>query len=129
MAKALKPRASTKFDIYMGERIREARISVGMTQDELGNLLGVSFQQIQKYEKGVNRVSGARLDAMVTALNRPLTFFFSNLTDVRAKVDPVMSAWLATKEGLHFATTYPRLAQPDQRMVSKLLDRLSTGSI
>jgi transcriptional regulator with XRE-family HTH domain len=65
--KALKPHAAEN-DKVIGERIRTQRLLEGMTQSELGNKLGVSFQQIQKYEKGANRVSSTRIGELAKAL-------------------------------------------------------------
>jgi transcriptional regulator with XRE-family HTH domain len=63
-------------DIELGKRIRLRRVEMKLSQDELGKELGVSFQQIQKYEKGVNRVGAARLPQIATALDVPVTFFY-----------------------------------------------------
>jgi transcriptional regulator with XRE-family HTH domain len=60
----------------MGKRIRLRRVELGMSQDGLGEALGVSFQQVQKYEKGVNRISASRLEQIAGALDVPVTFFF-----------------------------------------------------
>lgn len=62
-------RSSTKADAQIGARIRALRMDRKMSQQELGELLGVSFQQVQKYEKGVNRVSAVRLNQIATALH------------------------------------------------------------
>ena len=56
-----RPRVTTSVDVYIGARMRDRRIALGLTQEELGQKLGVSFQQVQKYENGSNRVSAARL--------------------------------------------------------------------
>jgi transcriptional regulator with XRE-family HTH domain len=66
--KKLQQRASGPGDKKLGEKIRTRRVVAGMSQDELGKALGVSFQQIQKYEKGVNRVSAVRLEQIAGAL-------------------------------------------------------------
>ena len=58
-----------------------------MTQTELGKAVGVSFQQIQKYENGTNRIMGSRLWAMASALNRPISYFFEGLDDARKRPD------------------------------------------
>jgi transcriptional regulator with XRE-family HTH domain len=114
----------TDFDRYVGERIREARHGCKMSQTELGKLLGVSFQQVQKYETGANRAPSARLERMVTALNRPLMFFFPNPTDVRTTADPIVSALFSSSTGLELATKFPRLRRSQQRVVLKLMDEL-----
>jgi transcriptional regulator with XRE-family HTH domain len=72
----VKPRSSGKPEIEMGRKIRLRRIEQGISQSDLGARLGVSFQQIQKYEKGVNRVGASRLQQIATALDVPVTFFY-----------------------------------------------------
>ena len=70
------PRSAGKSAVDMGKRIRLRRVEMGMSQDGLGEALGVSFQQVQKYEKGVNRVSASRLEQIAGALDVPVSFFF-----------------------------------------------------
>jgi transcriptional regulator with XRE-family HTH domain len=72
----VKPRSSGKPEIEMGKKIRLRRIELGISQSDLGEKLGVSFQQVQKYEKGVNRVGASRLQQIATALDVPVTFFY-----------------------------------------------------
>jgi transcriptional regulator with XRE-family HTH domain len=67
-------------DVHVGQRIREARLAKGMTQTDLGNSLGISFQQVQKYEKGTNRVGSSRLWEVCKVLDQPITFFFEGLS-------------------------------------------------
>jgi transcriptional regulator with XRE-family HTH domain len=62
----------------MGARIRLRRNEVGLSQEDLGKKLGVSFQQVQKYEKGTNRVGAARIEQIAKHLGVPVTFFFGN---------------------------------------------------
>jgi ribosome-binding protein aMBF1 (putative translation factor) len=73
--KKVSPRAATAVDAYIGTRMRDGRIALGLSQEALGEKLGVSFQQVQKYEKGVNRVSAARLFEICKALKIPLSMF------------------------------------------------------
>lgn len=63
-------------DKYVGSRVRMRRIALGMSQTQLANQVGVTFQQIQKYEKGTNRVSASRLQQFCEALDVPVHFFF-----------------------------------------------------
>jgi transcriptional regulator with XRE-family HTH domain len=80
MAKKTPPRTNQrsagKAEVEMGHRIRLRRVEQSMSQQELGDKLGVSFQQIQKYEKGVNRVGASRLEQIAGALSVPVNFFF-----------------------------------------------------
>jgi len=63
-------------DVHVGSRIRLRRNMLGISQEKLGESLGVTFQQIQKYEKGANRVGASRLQAISSILNAPVAFFF-----------------------------------------------------
>ena len=65
-------------DTHVGSRIRLRRNMLGMSQEKLGELLGITFQQIQKYEKGSNRVGASRLQAIASILNVPVSFFFED---------------------------------------------------
>jgi len=74
--KKVPPRAATSVDTYIGAQMRNGRTARGLSQEALGEKLGVSFQQVQKYEKGVNRVSAARLFEICKALKLPLASMF-----------------------------------------------------
>ena len=76
LAAVAKPRSAGKPDIELGRRIRLRRVELEISQSELADKLGVSFQQVQKYEKGVNRVGANRLQQTATALDVPITFFY-----------------------------------------------------
>ncbi len=68
-------------DIHVGQRVRRRRWMLGMTQQQLGEAVGIKFQQIQKYETGMNRVSASRLYDIATALDVPVSFFFDGVTE------------------------------------------------
>ena len=65
-----------KVDVYVGQRIRLKRSLLQLSQEELARQLGITFQQVQKYERGANRVSASRLFEIATILNVPVSFFF-----------------------------------------------------
>lgn len=67
-------------DIHVGQRVRERRTMLGMSQTALGEHLGITFQQIQKYENGTNRVSSSRLFDLCRVLKVPMTYFFENMS-------------------------------------------------
>jgi transcriptional regulator with XRE-family HTH domain len=67
-------------DVHVGGRIRARRLFIGMKQEALANALGLTFQQVQKYEKGANRVSASRLSAMATTLDVPISYFFAEMS-------------------------------------------------
>jgi transcriptional regulator with XRE-family HTH domain len=112
---------TTEQDRYLGERIREARMGAKMTQHQLGQLLGVSYQQVQKYECGSNRVNGGRISLLVTALNKPVTFFIPTITDVRVQADPMLSTFLASREGFEIASGFFRLSPAWQAEILRLV--------
>lgn len=73
------PKSVSSVDTIIGRRLREKREAVGLTQIALGKLLGVTFQQIQKYETATSRISAARLMAMARVLKVPITYFYDGL--------------------------------------------------
>lgn len=66
-------------DVHVGNRVRMRRMLIGMSQEKLGEALGLTFQQVQKYEKGANRVSASRLYQMAISLGVPIQFFFDDI--------------------------------------------------
>jgi transcriptional regulator with XRE-family HTH domain len=76
--KTKSPRTPGPVDEYIGARMRESRRALGISQESLGELVGVTFQQVQKYEKGANRVSAARLFEICKALNVTLSSMFKD---------------------------------------------------
>jgi len=78
-------------DIHVGQKVREARIAHGMSQTQLGNALGVSFQQVQKYEKGSNRIGSSRLWDVCRIFNTPVSYFFEGLAGKQPADDPLSS--------------------------------------
>ncbi len=78
--KKVKPRAQ-EVDRYVGARIRERRITLGLTQQEMAKLIGVTYQQAHKYEHGINRVSAGRLYDIARALSVSVGYFFEQLED------------------------------------------------
>lgn len=68
-------------DIYIGSRVKLRRTLIGMSQQALGDMLGITFQQVQKYEKGMNRIGASRLRLIAGALDVPLGYFFEGLDD------------------------------------------------
>jgi len=74
-------KAPNPVDRHVGSRVRMRRMLVGMSQEKLGDSLGITFQQIQKYEKGINRIGASRLQTIAETLGVPVQFFFENDTE------------------------------------------------
>lgn len=83
-----RPRRRSAVDAFVGQRLREARLLAGLSQSELGGRIGVTFQAVQKYESGENRLSASRLLAAARLLGKPVSFFFDELTAGEPAGDP-----------------------------------------
>lgn len=107
-------------DIYVGSRIRMRRKMLGLSQEKLGEKLGITFQQIQKYEKGTNRVGASRLQAMSDALEVPVSFFFpeQNTTGqggAQEESATFVMDFMSTSEGLDLTRAFIRIRSPKTR--------------
>ena len=86
-------RTPNSVDVHVGVRVRSRRMAIGLTQDRLAKALGITFQQIQKYEKGSNRIGASRLQAISRILNAPVSYFFADASGaLSAKLLEVQSA-------------------------------------
>lgn len=74
-------KSTDKIDKIIGVRIHELRISMGLSRQQLAEQIGVTHQQLQKYEKGTNRISAGRLAAIAKVLGKAVAYFFENITD------------------------------------------------
>lgn len=92
-------RSVTPEDKALGIKIRQARNLKGMSQQELGEKLGVTFQQIQKYEKGVNRVGGTRLATLAKVLDKPVTYFLEEVSYKPGSKGEKIAMFVASREG------------------------------
>jgi len=118
-------------DVHVGSRIRLRRTLLGMSQERLGEALGLTFQQVQKYERGVNRVGASRLFDLSRVLDVPISFFFDDLPDSLANsLDPPLSRrlggfpersesfaddTLSRRETLELVRAYYRITDPAVR--------------
>ena len=117
-------------DVHVGKRIRHRRWLVGMTQQQLAESVGIKFQQIQKYETGMNRVSASRLWDIAAALTVPVSFFFDGLSGDEQIADPAPSAdtpqdILKDKEALDLIRSYYAIPETQRRRLFELARVLS----
>jgi len=117
-------RSANAIDRRLGQRLRARRLEVRMSQERLAEVLGVTFQQIQKYEKGVNRVAASRLFELAAALDVSVGYFFEGLvqgTSARVAEDEsaVFDA-IASPEGLQLITMFAGIRNP--RLRRKIVD-------
>jgi transcriptional regulator with XRE-family HTH domain len=116
-------------DSHVGGRLRERRILLGLSQTRLGESLGLSFQQIQKYERGIDRISVGRLVHLAHVLEVPITYFFEDLVEprfdegsdspIRLNLSPSTGEQaedtMSKRETLELVRTYYQIEQPDLR--------------
>ncbi len=121
-------------DVHVGSRVRLRRMLVGMSQEKLGEQLGLTFQQVQKYEKGTNRIGASRLYQIANILGVEVSFFFEDMpgevvkglpnppeggfTDVDAA--PFVMDFVSSSEGLQLNRYYSEIESPGVR--KKVLD-------
>ena len=77
--KAVPANRASSIDRHVGARIRERRIMLGLSQQQMADMIGVTYQQAHKYERGINRISAGRLYEITRVLNVPITYFFEGL--------------------------------------------------
>jgi len=116
-------------DVHVGKRIRQRRWLTGMTQQKLAELVGIKFQQIQKYETGANRVSASRLWDIADALGVPVSFFFEGLEDDQAEgtapLDGLPADLMADKEAMELVRSYYAIPENQRRRLFELARVLS----
>lgn len=118
-----------KVDVHVGKRIRQRRWLAGMTQQRLAELVGIKFQQIQKYETGANRVSASRLWDISDALDVQVVFFFDGLDQPDgpdpAQDSPIPLDLSSDKEAMDLIRSYYAIPQDQRRRLFELARVLS----
>jgi len=122
-------------DVHVGNRIRMRRQIVGMSQEKLGELLGITFQQVQKYEKGSNRISASRLYYAAKTLGVPVQFFFEDLPGVdehgglaESRGDDSVMAALMSADGVTLAKAFRDADSGTKRKLIATLARVVAES-
>jgi transcriptional regulator with XRE-family HTH domain len=115
-------------DSHVGKRIRHRRWMVGVTQQQLADKVGIKFQQIQKYETGMNRVSASRLWDIAEVLAVPVSFFFEGLDDDREAPQTMDGDMLADKEALELVRSYYAIPEAQRRRLFDLARVLSDAA-
>jgi len=114
-------------DVHVGGRVRMRRIEVDMSQQVLGSHLGLTFRQIQKYEKGMNRIGASRLQHLASILQVPVPFFFEGLpaadepkSHAASLPHSAVFEFLATNDGVRLARAFTRI--PDAKLRRSIVD-------
>ncbi|RPH72708.1 MAG: XRE family transcriptional regulator [Myxococcaceae bacterium] len=114
--KRKRPKEQTKqIDEQIGLRIMQRRNQLKMSQSELGECLGITFQQIQKYERGLNRVSASALVFFAKALNAPIAHFYEGIEGVPPREPTAMDKFVATRDGIEGLTALSKMKPPLRR--------------
>lgn len=123
-------------DRHVGSRVRMRRLLVGLSQEKLGEALGITFQQIQKYEKGANRIGASRLQQIAKILAVPVEFFFDGAPsgEVAAGFGEMpqpsfVSEFMATSEGVQLTKAFVKINDPQiRRRVIDLVEAIAASS-
>jgi transcriptional regulator with XRE-family HTH domain len=116
-------KAPNPIDKHVGSRVRMRRMMLAMSQEKLGDALGLTFQQVQKYEKGTNRIGASRLQQISDILQVPVEFFFEGVPTVQTSGNGLKEApsasyvsdFLATTEGLSLSKAFTQIKEPKLR--------------
>ena len=131
-------KAPNPVDKYVGSRVRMRRIMLGMSQEKLGEALGLTFQQIQKYEKGTNRVGASRIQQIAEVLQVPVSFLFEGGPTTSAGRDTFgegnspayVADFLATSEGLALTRAFTRIGDSKlRRSIVDLVEQIAAREI
>jgi transcriptional regulator with XRE-family HTH domain len=117
-------------DVFVGNRIRMRRLMLKMSQSDLGKPCGITFQQIQKYEKGTNRVGASRLQQFAKVLDVPVAFFFDGLGPPAAKQKDAFLDFarelMTTRDGLALAKAFMAIKQgPLRRAIVHIVEEFA----
>ena len=124
LERRVRKKQANPIDIQVGNRVRIRRMLIGMSQERLGDLLGLTFQQVQKYEKGVNRIGAGRLFEVSRILNVPVNFFYEGVSEVTGQPGeldgaPVMD-FVSSGEGMQLSLAFMKIK--DAKVRKRVLD-------
>ncbi|MFZ2064523.1 MAG: helix-turn-helix transcriptional regulator [Xanthobacteraceae bacterium] len=131
-------KAPNPIDKHVGARVRMRRMMLSMSQEKLGDALGLTFQQVQKYEKGTNRIGASRLQQISNILQVPVSFFFDGAPHVpgtgrfegmgEAPSPAYVSDFLATSDGLALTKSFMRIHDSKlRRRIVDLVEQIAAG--
>jgi transcriptional regulator with XRE-family HTH domain len=121
-------------DKYVGSRVRMRRMMLDMSQTDLAHGIGLTFQQVQKYEKGSNRMGASRLQQMADILQVPITFFFDGAPgqskiDGKAQSPAFVTEFLASSDGLALTRAFTRLSNGKlRRSIVALVEQIASDN-
>ena len=119
-------------DAYIGSRVRLRRMTIGVSQEQLGDALGLTFQQVQKYEKGQNRIGAGRLYRIAQILSTPVAYFYDGLPPTAGSTETEtvvgrsadLQAFVASSDGHALSLAFQKIADPATRR--RIVDLVTT---
>ena len=123
------PKRPNSTDAYVGSKVRMRRMILGMSQEKLGEQLGITFQQVQKYEKGANRIGASRLQAISQILEMPISYFFPQEPATAGGMgesaqSDYVSDFMMSSEGIELNRAFAQIKDPKLRR--KVIDLVRT---
>ncbi|MCF4167613.1 helix-turn-helix domain-containing protein [Zavarzinia compransoris] len=118
------PSKANPVDVHVGARVKLRRQLLGFSQTELGNALDLTFQQVQKYEKGTNRISASKLHKMAEVLDVPISFFFDGVDGTRPETDSSELDLMSRAETINLVRAYYSIE--DEAVRRKVIELLRT---
>jgi transcriptional regulator with XRE-family HTH domain len=126
-------KSATVTDLSVASRIKAARNQAGLTQTNLAHAIGVTFQQVQKYENGTNRVTAHRLQQIAMALKKPISYFFlDHAPQIRGGVETlaaVVECMNADPNAVRILNGLPRLTLHDTKLIADLVERIMSQQV
>lgn len=116
-------KSANLIDAHVGSRVKMRRTLLGISQERLGNQLGITFQQVQKYEKGANRIGASRLQSIASALSVPIAYFFEGLAAGDRADGPLeddTARFVSSIEGRELNRAFARIG--DQKVRRRVID-------
>jgi len=127
----IKDKTPSPVDLHVGARVRMRRKFLNMSQEGLADAISLTFQQVQKYERGTNRISSSKLYDIAKTLGAPIGYFFEGLGEhdeqsgfSESESEAFVHSFLMTTEGIELAEAFPRIKNPKLRR--KILDLVRT---
>ena len=126
-----KTKGPSPIDAHVGRRLRMRRVERGMSQEKLAGAFGLTFQQVQKYEKGMNRMGSSRLQHAAAILGVPVSYFFEGgadgpyLSDGNAPSSAYINDFVSSEDGLRLAQAFMRMRPTLQRRIVALVNEVA----
>tara|TARA_B100000676_G_scaffold19987_1_gene17315 strand:- start:1566 stop:2078 length:513 start_codon:yes stop_codon:yes gene_type:complete len=117
-----------EIDVHVGQRVRQRRVLCGLSQKELANAIGLTFQQLQKYERGMNRISASKLWQMSRILNVPVQWFFKEFSEPKEEEDKRREAFHMKRETLELVRNYVAVPADVRRKFLSLVKSIANSA-